>query len=130
MNIRLRKAGLLAAVALASTLGGCAGFDGFWNDLRGTPQYYTQHARPLEQLEAFPDSCLKGDVETPELAQCSAANPACYQLDNGLWCSGPGNSLCDQGEEQVPPGAQCPGDTGCWVDTPNLRCRSLSLNDK
>lgn len=85
------KSKLLLSAALAASvlLGGCAGMDGFWDDLRGTPQYYSQRSVPIEEMPAFPRYCLPGDAEVEQYGQCAAAEIHCYQRDIGSWCAGP-----------------------------------------
>ncbi|MFI2812354.1 MULTISPECIES: hypothetical protein [Microbulbifer] len=78
-------------VALSLVLPGCAGtsFDGFWGDLRGTPQVYGYRSVPVEEMPAFPRYCLASDPLVGPLGQCLEAAPHCYQLDTGDWCAGP-----------------------------------------
>jgi len=85
------KGKLFLAAALSITLGGCAGFDGFWDDLRGTPKYYSYSKRslPVEEIPAFPRYCLANDVPMAGLGQCMEQGVHCYQLDTGAWCAGP-----------------------------------------
>ncbi|MEW5251310.1 hypothetical protein [Microbulbifer discodermiae] len=76
---------LTAAVAVA----GCAGPDGLWDDIRGTPQYYTYSNRdlPWELQPAFPRQCIGNDILVVDFTDCDAlADAICYQLDNGEWC--------------------------------------------
>lgn len=83
------KLAIPAALAAALLLGGCAGMDGFWDDLRGTPQYYSTRTIPIEEMPAFPRHCLPGDAPMAGLGQCVEQGVHCYQLDTGDWCAGP-----------------------------------------
>lgn len=82
------KCTLPLLIAVGGLLGGCAGMDGFWDDLRGTPQVYTHRSIPIEEVPAFPRNCLAADPEFTEREQCLAVQGACYQLDYGNWCAG------------------------------------------
>lgn len=114
-------------LVLTGLLGGCAtGWDGFWDDLRGTPQYYAQQSVPLEQLQAFPRHCLVGDTEVATLAECPADYAACYQLDTGHWCSDSRAGICPLAAEPMVVDSDCPGGQGCRVYYSNLRCRSTA----
>ncbi|MFC6634742.1 hypothetical protein [Microbulbifer taiwanensis] len=79
----------LPALAVAVLLSGCAGFDGFWDDLRGTPQVYTHRAVSIAEMPAFPRHCLAEDMPMAGLGQCIERGVHCYQLDTGDWCAGP-----------------------------------------
>ncbi|WP_323846832.1 hypothetical protein [Microbulbifer magnicolonia] len=83
------KGRALIALVPAVILGGCAGFDGFWDDLRGTQQAYTHRTVPVEEKPAFPRHCIEADTPMAGLGQCMEQGVHCYQLDNGDWCAGP-----------------------------------------
>lgn len=82
------KSNALITLAAVALLGGCAGF---WDDLRGTPKYYSYSNRPvpLEETPAFPRHCLAEDPLMAGLGQCIEQGVHCYQLDSGDWCAGP-----------------------------------------
>ncbi|SHF58352.1 hypothetical protein SAMN04487965_2309 [Microbulbifer donghaiensis] len=75
----------------ALMIAGCAGssFDGFRDDLCGTPQAYTYRTVPVAEMPAFPGFCIADDVPMSGLGQCMEQGVNCYQLDNGNWCAGP-----------------------------------------
>ena len=82
---------LILVTLLSATLAGCAGLNGFWDDLRGTPKYYSysNRERPIELLPVFPRHCIGADTEVLDISQCNMASASCYQLDTGSWCSSP-----------------------------------------
>ncbi|WP_193165041.1 hypothetical protein [Microbulbifer hainanensis] len=117
---------LIVALITSCLLGGCAGMDGFWCDLRGTPQYYvSQRTVPLQEVQAFPRQCLAGDSEILDLAQCSTMSAACYQLDTGSWCTAARPGICPSDTVPEYQEADCPAGADCWMYSPNLRCRSV-----
>jgi hypothetical protein len=115
-------AAILIGAALTS---GCAGFDGFWQDLRGTPVTYSTRSIPLEEMPAFPRYCLAGDSETPDQSQCLVDDAACYQLDTGNWCTGGRAAQCPRGSEPVGLEVDCPIEAQCWMYSTSLRCQSV-----
>ncbi|SFC58457.1 hypothetical protein SAMN05660479_02001 [Microbulbifer thermotolerans] len=80
------KSKFLPVLPLALLLGGCSGF---WNDLCGTPQFYTHSSIPVELAPAFPHECFTGDMPAAGPAMCIEEGVHCYELDNGDWCAGP-----------------------------------------
>ena len=82
---------LILLMLASAALGGCAGLNGFWDDLRGTPQYYSysDRERPLALTPAFPRQCIGDDQRVLEFGQCAASSGSCYQLIDGAWCTAP-----------------------------------------
>ncbi|WP_250459575.1 hypothetical protein [Microbulbifer litoralis] len=120
------KSKLAIVPILVGLLGGCAGWDGFWGDLKGTPDGYTRRDVPLSELQAFPRHCLAGDTEVMALADCPMGYAACYQLDTGNWCSDSRAEICPLSAEPLVVDSDCPWKGDCRVYYTNLRCRSTA----
>lgn len=114
----------ITALAAASLLGGCAGWDGYWNDLCGTPQVYTHQSIPVEEMPAFPRHCLPGDMEVGGYSQCAMGDSACYQLDTGNWCTSAYAVQCPAGAAPIEMDATCPVAGACWMHVTGQRCYS------
>ncbi|MGL6161498.1 hypothetical protein [Microbulbifer sp.] len=121
----MKSKSAITAIAAAALLGGCAGWDGYWNDLCGTPQVYTHQAIPLEEMPAFPRHCLPGDTEVMAYSQCPVGEAACYQLDTGNWCTGISMAQCPGGSIPIAVDVQCPVAGSCWMHSSGLRCHSV-----
>lgn len=86
--MRNKLPGLLV---LGAALTGCANtsLEGFWGDLCGNPPLYSYRTVSIEEVPAFPRTCLADDPLVGTLPQCLEGGAHCYQLITGNWCAGP-----------------------------------------
>ncbi|GMG87267.1 hypothetical protein [Biformimicrobium ophioploci] len=125
---RLRLAVLATAGALF--LGACSMYtpingerpqESGWNDF-----YYDLSGLPAEERPEFPRVCYNGDTVVSSAAECFSGDNACYQTDDGQWCTGERSTRCPAGSDPIAPDEICPDGAVCWVETQGLHCMSDS----
>ena len=108
-----RSAALAFAVALAASLGGCAGGGGLAPD---------GGAETARNAPGRVQQCKAGDTRVASEASCLQDDAACYALDDGAFCTGPRGNVCPVGSAAVPAGAACPPGARCFEIGESLTC--------
>jgi len=77
---------------------------------------------PTERVGSKVQVCRSGDQLVNASSQCLQDGAACYQLDNGKWCTGARGNICPAGSVELPTGAACPRGARCIKYAENLSC--------
>jgi len=98
----------LAVIFCVALLSACAASGG------GSPSNAESRTRS--------DVCKSGDIEITSRSQCLLDDAACYQLNDGGWCTGERGNSCPSGSKPLSAGSQCPAGARCFALAESLNC--------
>lgn len=67
-------------------------------------------------------ACKTSDTLIQNQKQCIQDDAACYQLNNGQWCTGERGISCPAGSVAIPEGSECPSGKRCFRVSESLEC--------
>ncbi|MFT6305424.1 MAG: hypothetical protein ACJA0Z_000586 [Halioglobus sp.] len=67
-------------------------------------------------------ACKANDTLIHDSSQCMQDDAACYELNNGQWCTGERGSSCPAGSVAIPDGVACPIGKRCFRVSESLEC--------
>lgn len=67
-------------------------------------------------------ACKTSDTLVQNQNQCLQDDAACYQLNNGQWCTGERGISCPAGSLAIPEGSACPSGKRCFSVSESLEC--------
>jgi hypothetical protein len=67
-------------------------------------------------------ACKANDTLIQDSSQCMQDDAACYELNNGQWCTGERGSSCPAGSVAIPDGRTCPIGKRCFRVSESLEC--------
>ncbi|MFT5895915.1 MAG: hypothetical protein ACI8VW_002790 [bacterium] len=67
-------------------------------------------------------ACKVGDTLIQNSSQCIQDDAACYELNNGQWCTGERGSSCPAGSVAITEGMACPSGKRCFRISESLEC--------
>lgn len=71
-------------------------------------------------------ACKAGDQQVQSSRQCLQDGAACYELNNGNWCTGERGNVCPAGSSEVPAGRSCPIGARCIQFGEDLNCAIIT----
>ena len=107
LNIAMK---VLAGIALVLMISGCASSGG------------TAPLEPTGSNVGRISQCKSGDQQISSSRQCLQDDAACYQLNNGDWCTGERGNTCPAGSIELPAGLACPAGKRCFSVGESLQC--------
>lgn len=66
--------------------------------------------------------CKSGDTQVDSSGQCLQDDAACYELNNGKWCTGERGNTCPAGSSALPAGIPCAPGKRCFHVGESLEC--------
>ncbi len=69
-----------------------------------------------------PEVCKSGDTQVGSASQCLQDDAACYELNNGKWCTGERGNTCPAGSSALPAGIPCAPGKRCFRVGESLEC--------
>lgn len=66
--------------------------------------------------------CKSGDTQVKSANQCLQDDAACYEINNGNWCTGERGNSCPAGSEALTAGTPCPQGKRCFRVGESLEC--------
>lgn len=100
---------------IAATIAGCAGNEG------SSGSGVTRSAAGSKI-----QFCKRGDEQIQSSRQCLQDGAACYELNNGNWCTGERGNVCPAGSDEVPAGRSCPLGARCIQFGEGLNCAIIT----
>ncbi len=101
----------LIVIALATLLSACASPGGGLNK-SSRPSGNGGHA----------NACKSTDTQVDNSSQCLQDDAACYELNNGKWCTGERGNVCPAGSTALPAGIPCAPGKRCIRIGESLEC--------